>query len=112
VLVGISVTRIEQSKVGRKARLIHLQSFRPDVATLRWMIAENARRSTEREAESVHCRSSCQVTNDALRSLGFRETGQVPVITSFNDLPVVPGSAMNVTFLRGDDAMIPTLIAE
>ena len=55
--------RIEASKVGRKAKLIHLQSSELNVKTLRWMIAENVYRAAQLEAESVHCRSSCPITS-------------------------------------------------
>lgn len=110
-LAGITVCRIEASKVGRKAKLIHLQSSELNVRTLRWMIAENVRRAIQLDAEKFQCRSSCAVTNAALLSLRFRPAANVPVIAGFNDLPI-PAGAANVTYLRGDDAMIPTLIGE
>jgi hypothetical protein len=111
VLVGMTLCRIEASKVGRKARLIHLQSSELNAQTLRWMIAENVRRAIQRDAERFQYRSSCTVTNAALVSLGFRPAATVPVIVGFNDLPIPSGLA-NITYLRGDDAMIPTLIGE
>jgi hypothetical protein len=110
-LVGMTFCRIEASKVGRKARLIHLQSSELNVRTLRWMIAENVLRAIQLDAERFQCRSSCAVTNAALLSLRFRPATNVPVIVGFNDLPIPAGPA-NVTYLRGDDAMIPTLIGE
>jgi hypothetical protein len=111
-LVGITVCRIEASKVGRKARLIHLHSAKADAQTLRWMIAENVHRAAKFHAESVHCRSSCPVTNAALAGLGFRPTACAPVMTRFGQLGELPQGPVNLTFLRGDDAMIPSLIAE
>lgn len=111
VLVGLTICRIEASKVGRKARLIHLQAARPNLNTLAWMIAENVRRATHDEAESLHCRSSCPTTNAALVSLGFHRTATWPVMAAFKDLPT-PSGPVNMTFLRGDDAMIPSLIGE
>ncbi len=110
-LVGVTICRIEESKVGRKARLIHLQSSDLNVRTLRWMIAENVHRAIQLDAESVQCRSSCPTTNAALASLRFHPTSNDAVMVGFNDLPIPSGPA-NVTFLRGDDAMIPSLIAE
>jgi hypothetical protein len=110
-LVGLTICRIEASKLGRKARLIHLQSSAPNVTTLRWMIAENVNRAVQLDAESVHCRSSCPSTNAALASLGFHDVAKEAVMVGFNDLPI-PSGPVNVTFVRGDDAMIPSLIAE
>jgi hypothetical protein len=110
-LVGLTICRIEASKVGRKARLIHLQSFELNVERLRWMIAENVRRAIQLDAESVHCRSSCPTTKAALASLRFRLTGNEAVMVGFNHLPI-PTGPVNVTYVRGDDAMIPSLIAE
>jgi hypothetical protein len=108
---GLSVSRIEASKVGYKLKLIHLQAFKPNVRTLRWMIAENVLRAAEFDAESVHCRSSCPITSAALTSLGFYRTAKEAVMIGFNDLPT-PSGPVNVTLLRGDDAMIPSLIGE
>ncbi|MFO1086506.1 MAG: hypothetical protein U1E21_18270 [Reyranellaceae bacterium] len=110
-LVGMSICRIEASKVGRKARLIHVQASEPDVKRLRWMIAENVHRAIELDAESFHCRSSCPVTKDALMSLRFHPTSSSAVMVGFNGLPI-PAGSVNVTYLRGDDAMIPSLIGE
>jgi hypothetical protein len=110
-LVGLTICRIEASKYGRKARLIHLQPSAPNVRTLRWMIAENVHRAVQLDAESVHCRSSCSFTNAALASLGFHDVANEAVMVGFNDLPI-PSGPVNVTFVRGDDAMIPSLIAE
>jgi hypothetical protein len=113
-LAGLTVCRIEPSKVGRKARLIHLQSSELNVRTLRWMIAENVHRAVQLDAESVYCRSSCPSspsTNSALASLRFHSMANDAVMVGFKDLPI-PSGPVNVTFLRGDDAMIPSLIAE
>lgn len=110
-LMGLSICRIEASKVGRKARLIHLQSSAPNVKTLRWMIAENVHRASQLHAESIFCRSSCPTTNAALASLRFRSAANDAVMVGFKDMPI-PSGPVNVTFLRGDDAMIPSLIAE
>jgi hypothetical protein len=111
VVVGLTICRIEASKVGRKARLIHLQSFEPDVRRLQWMVAENVDRASRLDAESFHFRSSCPATRAALASLGFRRTASEAVMVDFKDLEV-PSGPVNMTFLRGDDAMIPSLIAE
>jgi hypothetical protein len=78
---------------------------------LRWMIAENVHRASQLHAESIFCRSSCPSTNAALASLGFRSAANDAVMVGFNDMPI-PSGPVNVTFLRGDDAMIPSLIAE
>jgi hypothetical protein len=110
-LVGLTICRIEASKVGREAKLIHLQSSELNVKTLRWMIAANVYRAAQLEAESVHCRSSCPTTSAALASLHFHLTANEAVMAGFNDRPI-PSGPMNITFLRGDDAMIPSLIAE
>jgi hypothetical protein len=110
-LVGLTICRIEESRVGCKARLIHLQAFERNLGTLRWMIAENIHRAAQLHAESVHCRSSCAITDAALASLHFRRTANAPVMTGFKDSPI-PSGPVNITFLRGDDAMIPSLIAE
>ncbi|MBS0221082.1 MAG: hypothetical protein JSR91_10100 [Proteobacteria bacterium] len=110
-LVGLSICRIEASKVGRKARLIHLQSSEPNIRTLRWMIAENVHRAIQLDAESIQCRSSCSTTSAALTSLRFHPTDNQAVMVGFNGLPI-PSGPVNVTYLRGDDAMIPSLIAE
>jgi hypothetical protein len=110
-LVGLTICRIEASKVGRKAKLIHLQSSELNMKTLRWMIAENVYRAAQLEAESVLCRSSCLITNAALASLRFHPTANEAVMVRFNGLPI-PSGPVNVTFLRGDDVMIPSLIAE
>lgn len=75
------------------------------------MIAENVYRAAQLEAESVLCRSSCLITNAALASLRFLPTANEAVMVRFNGLPI-PSGPVNVTFLRGDDVMIPTLIAE
>jgi hypothetical protein len=111
VLVGLTICRIEVSRIGRKAKLIHLQSSRLDARTVRWMIAENVHHAVRQGAESVHCRSSCPTTKAALASLGFRGTASEPVIVGFDKVPI-PAGPVNVTYLRGDDAMIPSLIAE
>jgi hypothetical protein len=110
-LVGLSICRVEQSKVGRKAKLIHLQSSGLNLATLRWMIAENVHRAIRLDAESVHCRSSCPTTSAALTSLRFHPTVKEALMVGFNDLPI-PSGPVNVSYVRGDDAMIPSLIAE
>lgn len=110
-LVGLTICRIEASKIGRKARLIHLQSSEPNVKWLQWMIAENITLASGLEAESFHCRSSCPAINAALASLGFRRTASEAVMVSFGEL-AIPSGPVNMTFLRGDDAMIPSLIAE
>jgi len=110
-LAGLSICRIEPSKVGRKARLIHLQSFQPGPGMLRWMIAENVRRASLHAAESFHCRSSCPITNAALSSLGARRTAGDAVMVGLKGLPK-PVGPVNMTFVRGDDAMIPSLIGE
>lgn len=110
-LIGITLCRIEASKIGRKARLIHLHSSNLSVGILTWMIAENVRRAAEFHAESIHVRSSCHATNLALASLGFRSTACAAVMTRFAD-HALPAGGVNITFLRGDDAMIPSLIAE
>lgn len=110
-IVGLSICRIERSKVGCKARLIHIQSFRPRLRTLQWMIAENVQRASLHAAESFHCRSSCPVTNAALLSLGSRRTAADAVFMDLKGLER-PSGPVNMTFLRGDDAMIPSLIGE
>ena len=110
-VVGLTTCRVEASKVGRKARLIHLQSSEVNVKTLRWMIAETVHRAIQLGAESVHCRSSCPTTNAALASLRFFPAANEAVMVGFNDRSI-PSGPVNVTFLRGDDAMIPSLIAE
>jgi hypothetical protein len=107
--VGFTISRIEPTLIGKKAKIIHLQAFVPKVETLRWMIAENISRAIELGAESAQCRSSCQVTNAALASLGFAPKRREAVMIGFGDR-AVPKGATNVTFLRGDDAMIPSLI--
>lgn len=109
-IVGLTICRVESSKVGRKARLIHLQSSESDMGRLQWMVAENVRRASRLEAESLHFRSSCPATNGALASLGFYHSASHAVMTF--KTPEVPSGPANITFLRGDDAMIPSLIAE
>jgi hypothetical protein len=110
-LVGLTICRIEASKIGRKARLIHLHSSELNERTLRWMIAENVHRAVELDAESVHCRSSCSTTKAALASLHFLPTASEAVMVGFNGRSI-PSGPVNITYLRGDDAMIPSLIAE
>lgn len=110
-LVGLTICRIEASKVGRKARLIHLHTSEPNVKWLQWMIAENITLASGLEAESFHCRSSCPSINAALGSLGFRRTATEAVMVGFKGL-AIPSGPVNMSFLRGDDAMIPSLIAE
>lgn len=75
------------------------------------MIAENVHRAVQLDAESVPRRSSCPSTNTALASLGFHDVANGAVVMGVNDLPM-PTGPVNVTFVRGDDAMIPSLIAE
>jgi len=110
-LVGLSICRIEASKVGHKARLIHLQALEPDVRKLQWMIAENVALADGLAAESFHCRSSCPIINSALASLGFRRRSSEAVMAGFKEI-AIPAGPVDMTFLRGDDAMIPSLIAE
>jgi hypothetical protein len=87
-LVGLTICCIEASQLGRKAKLIQLQSSTPSVTTLRWMIAEIVYRAVQLDAESVHCRSSCPSTNTALASLGFHDVANEAVMVGLKDLPI------------------------
>ena len=111
VRIGLTILRIEESKVGCKARIIHLHANELKLSTLQWMIAANIGRATQLKVESVHCRSSCSTTSAALSSLHFHPTANEAVMVGFNDqqLPIGP---VNISFLHGDDAMVPSRIAE
>jgi hypothetical protein len=106
---GFSVCRVEPSFLGTKARIIHIHAFQPDAAVLRWMLAANVAMAVELGAEFVLIRSTCPVTQAALADLHFQLKERDTVILNWG-ARAIPQMPVNVTYLRGDDAMIPGLI--
>jgi hypothetical protein len=81
-LTGMTLCRIEASKIGRRARPIHLQS-------------------SELNASA----------NAALVSRRFRPAANVPVMPAFDHLPAPTGQA-NDADSRGDDVTISSQTSE
>lgn len=108
-VVGLTLNRAEPTKIGERFRIIHMHAVGGSSEILEWMLTQTVVRAIDQGAESVHCRTSCMEAWTALNALRFVETDRMKVMSWFSDR-ATPSGATNVTFLRGDDAMIPSLM--
>jgi hypothetical protein len=106
---AMTISRLEQTPCGTRAKIIHWQFADLSRPTIDWALAETVSRLVANGAESIYCRSSCPHIGAALRRLRFiGRDAQKVMMWLPDDKP--PIGFINLTLLRGDDAMIPSLI--
>jgi hypothetical protein len=106
---AMTISRLERTQGGTRAKIIHWQFADLSQQTVDWALSETISLLVANGAETIHCRSSCPQIGAALRRLRFFSTDAQKVLMWLPD-DKRPVGSINLTLLRADDAMIPSLI--
>ena len=103
---GLAIGRLFPYGGLRYVRLIHVQVPLPSVSGYCKVIRGTLRYAYDRGADVVQVRASCPLLQGALRA--FWPNWSVPVATYWWEKNgALPGAKCHLTFLRGDDGVLP-----
>ena len=103
---GLAIGRLFPYERLRYVRLIHVQIPFPSVAMYRRVVSESIRYAYDEGADVAQLRASCPLLQEALRN--FWPNWSVPAATYWWEKNgAVPGTRSHLTFLRGDDGVLP-----